>query len=52
MIKGLKEYTNTYFNCPVFILDSAESIGVKTVIPAECNITQYIGTLGLLLRKE
>lgn len=52
LIKGLKEYTNTYFNCPVFILESAESIGVKIAISSDCNIRRYIGALGLLLRKE
>lgn len=52
IIKGLKEYASNFFDCEVLILESADSIGIKTVIPSECNIKQYIGTLGLLLRKE
>lgn len=52
IIRGLQEYSNTYFNCPVFILDSTKNIGIKTVIPTDCDIRYYIGTLGLLLRKE
>lgn len=52
VIQGLKEHVSSYFNCPVHILDKAESIGVKTSIPIECDIKSYIGTLGLLLRKE
>lgn len=51
-IPGLKEYTNNYFNCPVNILENGESIGLKIKLPENCNIKQYIGTLGLLLRKE
>lgn len=52
IISGLKEYVGNYFNCPVHILDSADSIGIKTRVPANCEINQYVGTLGLLLRKE
>ena len=52
IMKGLNEHVSNYFNCPVHILDKAESIGVKTSIPKECDIKNYIGTLGLLLRKE
>jgi type IV pilus assembly protein PilM len=51
-IQGLKEHVSGYFNCPVFILDNAESVGVKTSISKECDIKNYVGTLGLLLRKE
>jgi len=52
VIKGLKEHVSNYFNCPSFVLDKAESVGVKTLIPKECDIKSYVGTLGLLIRKE
>ncbi|MBZ9608718.1 type IV pilus assembly protein PilM [Clostridium estertheticum] len=52
VINGLSEYVSNYFNCSVYILDDAKSIGVKTIIPTDCNIKHFIGTLGLLLRKE
>jgi len=52
VIKGLEEHVSNYFNCPVHILNNVEGIGVKTSIPKECDIKNYIGTLGLLLRKE
>lgn len=52
VINGLKDYVNRYFNCPVYILEKANSVGVKTNIPEKCSIKNYVGTLGLLLRKE
>ena len=51
-INGLKDYVGRYFNCPTYILEKASSIGVKTSIPDNCNINDFVGTLGLLLRKE
>ena len=52
VINGLSEYISKYFNCPSYILDDVSSIGVKTKIPNGCNVKYFIGTLGLLLRKE
>ena len=51
-ISGLKDYVSKYFNCPVYILEKASTLGIKTNIPLECSVKNYVGTLGLLLRKE
>ncbi|MBU3110248.1 type IV pilus assembly protein PilM [Clostridium lacusfryxellense] len=51
-INGLCEYVSNYFNCPVYLLDDVKGIGVKTMISTDCNIKHFIGTLGLLLRRE
>jgi len=51
-IKGLDKYASNYFNSKVSYLDKVDKIGMKIKLSNDCDINQYIGTLGLLLRRK
>ncbi len=51
-VKGLDEYIEEYFQTSVEIPDSPQKINLKVKLPSDCELTSYINTCGLLLRKE
>lgn len=51
-IKGVQSYLSRYFSSVVHIAGSPEKTGRKMKIPKDCDVSLYINTLGLLLRKE
>ncbi|MBL4937197.1 type IV pilus assembly protein PilM [Clostridium sp. YIM B02515] len=50
--KGLDKYIEEYFQTNVEIPDSPQKINLKVKLPSDCELTSYINTCGLLLRKE
>lgn len=51
-IGGLDKYISNYLESPVTLVDDISKLFLKIQLPKDCDIKFYIGTLGLLLRKE
>lgn len=51
-IGGLDKYISNYLESPVTLVDDISKLFLKIQLPKNCDIKFYIGTLGLLLRKE
>lgn len=51
-IKGIQSYFSKYFSSPVYIADNLEKTGRRMKLPKDCDLSLYINTLGLLMRKE
>lgn len=51
-IKGIQSYLSKYLSSPVYIVDIPEKMGRKMKVPKDCDLSFYINTLGLLMRKE
>lgn len=52
VVGGLGKFVENYFDTPVDIVQSALPFGLKMEIPSDMNFKYFMGSVGLLLRKE
>lgn len=51
-ISGIDKYVNDYLKSPATVINDPSKLYLKVALPKNCDIKFYLGTLGLLLRKE